>query len=118
MSLSHWGDSNPARQEILECPSDDNYKNHGDKKSSSEFNNQGKEDEAVKAPLTACTPTMPSPPPTIIKEIEEMFLALGYSQVVVLMLVEDQRIESLWTLASFSDEDINATCDVIHRHSR
>ena len=58
---------------------------------------------------------MPSPHPTIVKETEEMFLRLGFSQAVVLKLVEDQGIDSPWTLTSLSKEDIATICDMIHR---
>ena len=59
---------------------------------------QKKEDEAVTALPVACAPAAPSLPPTIIKEVKEMFLRLGFSQVVVLKLVEDQWIVSPQTL--------------------
>ena len=60
-------------------------------------------------PLVACAPTIPSLPSTVIKQMEEMFLRLGFSHAVVLKLVDDQR-----TLASLSDEDIAAICNMIH----
>ena len=56
-------------------------------------------------------------PPTIIVEIEEIFLRLGFSQAMVLKLVDDQEIDSPWTLASLSDENIAAICNMIYRHS-
>ena len=76
-----------------------------------EPDDQGEEEEAVMAPLVACSPVAP----TVFKEIEHMFLRLGFGQAVVLKLVDDQGINSPWTLASLSDEDIEAICDVIHR---
>ena len=114
-SSSFGGDGKRTRQEVPECTSDDDHKDEGDKKPSSEADNQAEEEEAVEVPLAACTPAAPSPPPTITKEMEEMFLRLGISQVVVLKLVEDQGIDSPWMLASLSDEDITTVCDVIHR---
>ena len=54
-------------------------------------------------------------PPSVIDEMEEMFLRLGFSKAVVLKLVEDQGIDYPWTLASLSDEDIDTICDMIHR---
>ena len=109
------GDGKWARQEVPECPSGDGWKDNGDKKSLSEPNKQKEEDEVVMAPRVTYTPAAPSPPPTIVQEMEEMFLRLGFSQAVVLKLVDDQGIDSPWTLASLYDEDIADICDVIHR---
>ena len=113
--MSHDGDGKRARQKVPECPSGDNHKDKGDKKSSSEANDQGEEEEAVKAPPVAHALAMPSPPPTAVEEMEEMFLRLGFSQAVVLKLMEDQGIVSPWILASLSDENITAIGDMIHR---
>ena len=65
--------------------------------------------------LARCMPATVRPLPTTIEEMEEMFLRLGFSQTVAMKLVDDQGIVSLWTLASLSDEDIAAICDVIRR---
>ena len=62
------------------------------------------------------TKAAPRLPPTIIKEMEEMILWLGFSQTVAMKLVDNQGKDSPWTPASLSDEDIVAICDVIHRH--
>ena len=59
--------------------------------------------------FSRCTPATECLLPTIIKQIEEMFLNIGFSQVVAEKLVNDQRTDSPWILASLSDEDI---CDV------
>ena len=83
----------------------------GDEKFSSEANNQGKEKEAVMMPALATA----SLSPTVVKEMEEMFLRLGFNQAVVLKLVNDQGINSPCTLTSLSDKDIAAICDMIHR---
>ena len=48
------------------------------------------------------------PPLTIEDEMQEMFLILGFSLMVAKKLVEDQGIDSPWTLASLSDENITA----------
>ena len=114
-SLSCEGDGEKARQEVPECLIDDDHKDEGDKKSLSEANDQGEEGEAVKALPVACTPAVPSLPPTKVKEMEEMFLSLRFSQAVVLKLVEYQGIDSPLTLASLSDDNITAICDVIYR---
>ena len=63
----------------------------------------------------ACTLATSSPPPTIVEDMAEMFLRLGFSQALVLKLVDDQEIDFPWTLVSLSDGDITAICDVIHR---
>ena len=55
-----------------------------------------------------CITVTESPPLTIVKEMEEMFLSLGYSQTVAMKFVNDQGIDSPWTLTSLSDEDITA----------
>ena len=59
-----------------------------------------------------CAPAAESPL-SIIEEMEEMFLKLGFSQTVAMMLVDDQGISSPWTLSSLSDEDITAICNVM-----
>ena len=67
------------------------------------------------AKLKVFTPAAPSLPSTVIEEMKEMSLRLGFSQAMVLKLVDDQEIGSPWTLASLSDEDIAAICIMIHR---
>ena len=62
-----------------------------------------------------CIPATESLPPTIVEEMEEMFLRLGFSQTVAMKLVDDQEIFSSKTLASLSDKDIAAICNVIRR---
>ena len=114
-SSSHGGCSEQAGQEVSECLSDDNYEGKRDKKPLSEADNQEEEEVAAEVPPAACTPAIPSPSPMVVKEMEEMFLRLGFSQAAVLMLVEDQGMNSPWTLASFSDEDITIICDMIYR---
>ena len=52
-------------------------------------------------------------PPTVIEEMEEMFLRLGSSQTVGMKLVDDQG--SSWTPASLSDKDIASICNVTIR---
>ena len=47
--------------------------------------------------------------------MEEMFLRLGFSQTAAMKLLDDQEINSPWTLASLSDKDIANTCVVIKR---
>ena len=44
-----------------------------------------------------------------------MLLRLGFSQTVAMKLVDDRGIDSPWTVASLSNEDIAAICDVICR---
>ena len=81
----------------------------------SEGNNQGEEEEAVKVPLAACALATPSLPPIVVKEMEKMFLRLGFIKAVVLKLVEDKGIDFPQTLASLSDEDIATIYDMVCR---
>ena len=62
-----------------------------------------------------CAPAAESPPLIIVKEREEMFLRLRLSLTVAMKLVNDQEIDSPWTLASLSNEDIATICDEIRR---
>ena len=52
-------------------------------------------------------------PSSIIKEMEEMFLRLRFSQLVTQKLVDDQGIDSPRTLTDFSDLEIATICNVI-----
>ena len=72
---------------------------------------------AEMAPLERCTLATQSLPPTFMKEMEEMFLRLGFSQTVAMKLGDDQGLESSWTLASLSEKDIATICYVIDRLS-
>ena len=116
-SLSDGGDSKQTRQEVPECPDGDHHDKDQDKKFLSEANKQKEEEKAAMASLVSCTQAAPSPPPTIIQEMEVIFLRLGFSQTVAMKLVDDQGINSPWTLASLSDEDIATIFDVICRSS-
>ena len=93
-SSSHGGKGKQARQEVSECPDSDDYDEDEDKKSSSETNEQKEEDKIAMAPPARNTPATLSLPPTIVKEMDEMFLRLGFSQAVALNLVNDQGINS------------------------
>ena len=62
-----------------------------------------------------CAPSLPQ---TIVEDMEEMFLGLCFSQAVAMKQLDDQGIDSPWTLASLSDEVITAICDMIHRPGR
>ena len=115
VSSSHEGDGKQAGQEVPERPSDDDHKDKGVKKTSSEANNQGVEEEAVKAPVAAHALAQPHLPPIDMEEMEKMFLTLRFSQTVVLKLVEDKVTHSPQTLANLSDEDIAPIYDMIHR---
>ena len=66
-------------------------------------------------PLARCAPATESPPPTIIEEMKEVFLKLEFSQRVAMKLVDDQGIDSPWTLASISDKDITTICNMSQR---
>ena len=58
--------------------------------------------------LGRCTPATEKMLLTTVREMEEMFLRLGFSQTVAQKLVQDQGMDSPHTPASFSDEDITA----------
>ena len=75
-------------------------------------------DEDDTAPLVKCAPATESAPPTIIKEIIEMFLRLGFSQTVAMMPVDDQGIYLPQTLASLSDDKIATICYAIKRQTQ
>ena len=77
-----------------------------DKESPSGADEQNEEDEVDTVSLDRCTLTTKSLLLTIIKEMEEMFLRLGFSQTVVMKLVDNQGMDSPHTLASLSDKDI------------
>ena len=100
------------RQEVPECPDGKDHDAEQDKESPSGANKQKEEEEDTTLPVRCALSTV-SPLPTILKEMEEMFLRLGFSQTVAMKLVDDQGIDSPWTLASLSDESIATTCDVI-----
>ena len=53
--------------------------------------------------------------PLTIEQMEEMFLNLGFSQVVAEKLVYDQQIDSPQILANLSDEDITMICNTIRK---
>ena len=99
-SLSCGGDGKWTGQEVPERPDGDNQEDKEDKKSLREANKQKEEDEAVQVLPVVHALVMPSLPPTIVKEMEEIILRLGFSQAVVLKLVDDQGIDSPGTLAS------------------
>ena len=65
--------------------------------------------------LIACAPATTSLPPIILKEMKEMFFRLGFSQAVLLKLVDDQGIDSPQTLASHSGKDVAIICNMICR---
>ena len=115
MSLSHWGDSNQDRQEVPQHPDGDNHYMEEDKESPSRANNHKEEDEVETVSLARYMPDTEKIPLTIVKEMEEMFLRLGFIQIMAMKLVDDRRIDSLWTLTSLSDEEIAIICNVIRR---
>ena len=81
----------------------------------SSLQNKQKEEDQDDTALLVWTPARESPLPTIVEEIEEMFLRLGFSQPVAMMLVDDQKIDSPRTLASLSNKDINSIHNLIRR---
>ena len=81
-------------------PDGDDHDKKEDKESSIGANKQKTEDDVVTVMLGRCTPAAESPPLTIIEEVEEMFLRLGFSQMVAPKLLDDQGIDSPQTLTS------------------
>ena len=114
-SLSHGGNCKQDRPEVPEHPDGDNSDAKEDKKSPSDAAEQEEEDEDDPVPLVRCTPPAESQSLTITKEMEEIFLRLGFSLTVAMKLVDDQGIDSPWTLASLSDKEIANICNVIRR---
>ena len=108
-SSSHGGNSNQDGQEVPEHSNGDNHDGEEDKKSSNGANQQKEEGHE------RCTLATESLPSTIIIEMEEMFLRLGFSQTVAMKLLDDQGIDSPQTLASLSDKDIATICNMIRR---
>ena len=92
VSSSHGGNDDQDRQEVPEHPDGDNH-DVEDKESPSETNKEKEADEVVTEMLGRCTPTEESLPLIIIKEKDEMFIRLGFSQTVTKKLVDDQRID-------------------------
>ena len=84
----------------------------------SKANKQKEENVAETVPPVRHAPATESLSPTIIKEREEMFLRLGFSQTVAIKLVDDKGIDFPQILANLSDEDIPTICNVINRSSR
>ena len=69
--------------------------------------------------LGRCAPATENPLSTNIKEMEEIFPKLGFSDdqemFPKLGFSDDQGIDSPWIMASHSHEDITAICNVIRR---
>ena len=115
MCLSHKCDGNQDGQEVSEHTDGGNCNKGEYKESSSGPHKQKEEDVDDTASPARCMPDRESLPLTIIKEMEEMFLRIGFSQTVAMKLVGDQGIDSPLILASLSDEDITTICNVIRR---
>ena len=114
-NLVSGDDLNQDRQEVPEHPDCDDHEMEEQKESPSGANEQKEEDKVEIVLLAWWMTATESPPLNIIKEMEEMFLRLAFSQTVSIKLVVDQGIDSPWTLASLSDEDIVIVCNVSKR---
>ena len=110
-SSSHGGDCK-WEQEVPEHPDGDNNKAKEDKKSLSEANKQKEEDVVETVPLVRCAPAAESLPPTVVEEMEEIILRLGFGQTVAMKVVDDQGIDSPWSL---SDENITTIWDMMQK---
>lgn len=111
----HGGDGKGDGQEVLKCPDSEKHDIEEDEESPNGANKKKEEDEVVTVMLQRCTPAAESPPPTIFKEIEEIFVRLGFNQMIAQKLVEDQGIDCPQTLAGLSDEYITTIYDIIRR---
>ena len=88
VSPSWGGDSNQDGQEGSKHPDGDNHDMEEDKDSQSGANKEKKE-ENVDTVAQSSHALATESPPLIVKEMEEMFLSLGFIQVVAQKLVED-----------------------------
>ena len=84
----------------------------------SEAIEQKKGNVAETVPLLSHATAAASPPLTVVKEMKEVFLRLGFSQTVAMKLVDDKGIDFPLTLASQSDENIATICNMIHSPCR
>ena len=114
-SLSCGSDGNQNGKEDPEHEDGDGHDVEEDKESLKKANKEKEEKEVVTVTLGWCAPAAESLPLSIIKEMEDMFLRLGFSPTVAQKLVDDQRICFPWTLARLSDEIITVICDVFRR---
>ena len=82
MNLSWGGEGNQDGQGVPKHPDGDNCAIEKDEESPSGANKQKEEDVDDTLLPMRCTPTTESPPLTILKEMEKMFLRLVFSQTV------------------------------------
>ena len=94
MSLSYGGDGNQDRQEDSECPDGDYHDEEKYKETLSGPDKQKEEDVVETVLLAKSVQATECPLMTIIKEMEEMFSWLGFSQTIAIKLVDDQVIDS------------------------
>ena len=95
----------------------DNPNDNANEESPSRAGSQWRGDEVEHVGQSICGPVNRPPPPTV-KKMGEMFLRLDFSQTMAMKLVDVKGIDSPWTLANISDEDIATVCDMICRPSR
>ena len=91
VSSSCGGDSNQYGQEVPKHPDGDVLEEKEDEKplSGATKKEEKDEDKVVTVTLGICAPATDSPPTMIVKEMEEMFLRLDFSQTVAQKLVDD-----------------------------
>ena len=114
-SLSCGGDDDQDRQEVPKHQDSNKCDIEEDEESPSGTNKDKEENKVVTVMLGRCAPAPKSLPLIIIKEMEEMFLRLGFSETVAQKLAKDQGIDSPCALANLSNEDSTAICDIIRR---
>ena len=112
MNLASSSHGMMANKPDNNCDEDEN------EKSLSEVNKQKEEDVVEMLPPEGCALATQSLSPPVDEEMEEMFLRLNFSQAVAMKLVDEQGIDSPWTLASLSDANIATICNMIDRLGR
>ena len=83
------GDGNQDKHEILKCPDGDEHDGNNCEVSLSGASKVKEEDKVVTVVLGSHTPAVESPPLAIEDKMPQMFLKLGFSQMVDQKLVED-----------------------------
>ena len=114
-NLSHGGDGNQDGQDVHGHLEDDNHSYNEVKEPPSDSNKEKNDDLIHTIMIGNHMPAIEYLPLTINDEIKIMFLTLGYSQAMGQKPVEDQGIDSSWTLTSLFVDNVSAICEVIKR---
>ena len=109
------GDDDQDVQKIQDHWKDDDHDHDEDKKSPRGADKEKRKDKINTIMLDNCWSAVKCIPLTVKNDILMMFIRLGFSQMAVEKLVDDQEIDSSITLANLSDENNATTCDVIRK---